>query len=61
MDNVNVLVEGGKLLIEIDLNKEGTISASGKSKVIASTRGNASIVTNQGLFQLGVNLYKKAK
>lgn len=47
-------VEGDKLLIEVDLTGEGTVSASGKSIVIASTRGNVKI----GDVTVGLNVYR---
>jgi hypothetical protein len=57
-ENISVSVKGKKLLIEIDLNKTGSPSRSGKTTVIASTRGNMPI---PGLpdFRLGLNLYKR--
>ena len=59
MQNVDVKVTGNKLTISIDLNAKTTPSASGKSEVIASTRGNTSIVTEKyGIVNLGVNLFK---
>ncbi len=47
-------VEGKKLIIEIDLDRQGTLSKSGKSRVIASSRGNQSI----GDVKLGLNVYR---
>ena len=47
-------VQDGKLLIEIDLERQGTPSRSGKSLVIASTRGNISV----GDVTLGLNVYR---
>lgn len=38
-------IKGGKLIIEIDLDKERKPSASGKSIVVASTRGNLTTST----------------
>jgi hypothetical protein len=36
-------VEGDKLIITVDLNRQGTPSKSGKSLVVATTRGNVRI------------------
>ena len=47
-------VEGRKLMIEVDLDGEGTMSSSGKSIVIASTRGNVKI----GDVTVGLNVYR---
>ncbi len=44
-----------KLKMEIDLSGKGTTSGSGKSMVLASTRGNIKIVD----FNIGVNIYRK--
>lgn len=49
-------VKGDKLIIEVDLKAPGTPSASGKSIVIATTRGNVQI----GNVTVGLNVYKKA-
>jgi len=48
-------VKGDKLIIEVDLTAKGTLSASGKSLVIATTRGNINI---NGV-TLGLNVYRK--
>jgi hypothetical protein len=53
MQNVKAEVKGTKLLIEIDLAAEGKPSASGKSLVIASTKGNKPVANGF----LGVNFY----
>jgi hypothetical protein len=59
-DNVTVTVEGGKLLIEIDGNRRLGQSKSGKTTVVASTRGNAQIgLPNGEVLFLGVNAYVK--
>ena len=51
----SVSEDGKTLVIEIDLTAKGTLSASGKSMVIATTRGNINI---NGV-TLGLNVYKK--
>ena len=51
----NVSEDGKTLVIEIDLTAKGTPSASGKSLVIATTRGNIPV----NGFTLGLNVYKK--
>lgn len=55
--NVKVSKNGNTLTIEIDLSAKGQRSASGKSMVIASTRGNAHL--EEAGMSLGLNLYKK--
>ena len=57
-DNVKLDVKGKTLTITIDLAQEGEMSRSGKSKLIASTKGNVSVPGHADL-HLGVNLYRK--
>lgn len=59
---MKVEIKGKKLLIEIDLDEPRKPSASGKSIVVASTRGNKTtelIVDGQPLV-VAVNAYVKA-
>lgn len=57
MQNIELQVEGDRLTIVIDLSKSLGPSKSGKTEVIASTRGNVS-VTDDGAVKLGLNVYK---
>jgi hypothetical protein len=59
MQNVTATVKGTKLVIECSLDAETTASATGKTQVLASTRGNAAITTPKGIVYLGLNLYRK--
>jgi hypothetical protein len=43
MQNVEMKVEGNKLILIVDLSKPGVLSSTGKSKLIASTRGAAAV------------------
>jgi hypothetical protein len=54
--NVEIEVKGDKVTITVDLSGAGIPSASGKTLVIASTRGNAAIAP--GVF-MGLNVYRK--
>ena len=56
MENVVMRIEGEKLIIEIDLSVKGKPSKSGKSVVIATTRGNAQIPERDEL--IGLNVYR---
>lgn len=56
MQNVVTKIKGNKLLIEIDITKDFGLSASGKTIMIASTKGNK--VVADGGITLGLNLYK---
>jgi hypothetical protein len=43
MQNIEMKVDGTKLTIVVDLTKPGTPSSTGKTKLIASTRGAAPV------------------
>ena len=57
MKNIQMHVEGSKLVIEIDLTKDLGPSASGKTTLVASTEGNVTIDGREG-FRLGLNVFK---
>ena len=57
MENVKFEKKGNILTITVDLSKKGTVSSSGKSMVIASTRGNAPVEGTDVI--VGLNVYKK--
>lgn len=58
MNNVKIDRKGKILTITIDLSVKGIPSGSGKSLVIATTKGNQPIEGSSG-FVLGLNLYTK--
>lgn len=58
MENVTMTKEGNILTIKVDLSKSGTPSASGKTMVIASTKGNIKVPGTEETF-IGVNVYRK--
>lgn len=58
MDNIKATVKGDKLLLEIDLKADLGPSASGKTNVIASSRGNQSVPGHPNI-KMGVNVYSK--
>ena len=62
MKNVDLKLDGEKLVITIDLKKTFGPSASGKNIIIASTEGNQSIPgkEEEGI-KLGLNVYKRGK
>lgn len=60
MDNIKMTVDNGKLTIVVDLSAPTTPSASGKTDVIASTRGNADVPGQQGV-KVGLNIYRARK
>lgn len=60
MSNVQMEVKGNKLTITVDLSAKGETSGSGKSEVIASTKGNVDVPGAAGV-KLGLNVYKPKK
>lgn len=59
MKNVEVRIEGNKLILEVDLTKEFGPSSSGKTIIVASSEGNAPVPDHPGI-QMGLNVFKKA-
>ena len=57
MKNVEMNVEGNKLIITVDLDQEFGPSSSGKSITIASTEGNVAIPEREDI-KIGLNVYK---
>jgi len=57
MDNVQIEVKEKKVIITIDLNKEFGPSKSGKTIVVATTRGNVPIPGAE-TFRIGLNCYR---
>lgn len=57
MENVKMTREGDKLIIEVDLTVDLGDSSSGKTRVIASTRGNAKVPESDAM--IGLNVYRR--
>ncbi|HLZ62492.1 MAG TPA: hypothetical protein VKR06_36565 [Ktedonosporobacter sp.] len=57
MKNVQMNVEGTKLVIVVDLSQELGISSSGKSITVASTEGNVAVPGREEI-KIGLNIYK---
>ena len=57
MKNVEMKVEGNILTLTVDLTKEFGPSSSGKTIIIASTEGNASVPERDE--KVGLNVYRK--
>ena len=51
-------LDGNILTITVDISKEFGKSASGKSIIISSTEGNASIPDKEDI-KIGLNIYRK--
>ena len=56
MQNVKIETQGTKLVITMDMTATGAKSASGKSTVVASTKGNVTVPGTD--LKLGLNLYR---
>ena len=57
MKNIDLKVDGNKLMIVVDLSQEFGLSSSGKSITIASTEGNVTIPGYEEV-KIGLNVYK---
>lgn len=58
MKNVEMTMDGTKLILTVDLSKEFGVSSSGKSVIIGSTEGNVSVPGNEDI-KVGLNVYRK--
>lgn len=58
MKNVDMKLEGDRLVITVDLAKDFGESKSGKSITIASTEGNISVPEHEEV-KIGLNVYRK--
>jgi hypothetical protein len=56
MTNIHMQRDGTKLVLTIDLSAKGEPSSSGKTTILATTRGNADVPGTRGM-KLGLNLY----
>jgi hypothetical protein len=57
LKNIEIRVEGNKLVLEIDLTKEYGLTSSGKSITIAGTEGNVAVPGREEM-KIGLNVYK---
>lgn len=55
--NIEMRVEGDKLIIEVDLTKEYGPTSSQKSMKVASSDGNMSVPGREEI-KIGLNVYK---
>jgi len=58
MVNIEMKIEGNILTIKVDLSKTAGPSASGKSIIIASTKGNQPLPEPHSDVKVGLNVYK---
>ena len=57
MKNVEMKVDGQKLIITVDLTKEFGKSSSGKTTIVATTAGNVTVPGHDDI-KIGLNCYK---
>jgi len=57
MENVNITRNGNRLTIEIDLTTDLGPSSTGKTRTVATTRGNATIPGTTG-YKIGLNVFR---
>jgi len=55
--NIEMSVDGNKLIIMVDLDQEFGLSSSGKSITVASTEGNVSVPGREEI-KIGLNIYR---
>ena len=60
MENVSMHVNGSTLVIEVDLSQTLGPSSSGKSEIIATTGGNASLPGREEV-KVGLNVFRLLK
>ena len=59
MKNVTLSVNKNELVIRVDLTKDLGLSSTGKTRIIATTAGNAEVPGHEHV-KLGLNVFKKA-
>jgi len=59
MKNMEMKIEGDKLIITVDLSKRFGKSTSGKSIIIASSEGNLALPGAEDI-KIGLNVYTKS-
>ena len=59
MTNIEHTVKDGKLTIVVKLKQDHGPSKSGKSTIVASTHGAASVADGGEVFEVSLNVYKK--
>ena len=58
--NVDMRIEGKKLIIEVEMDQDFGPSKSGKTRIIASTEGNISAPGDEEV-KIGLNVYRYNK
>lgn len=58
-NNIDAEIVGDTLVMRVDLTQELGLSSSGKTTLVASSRGNKVVEFNGENIYVGINLYKK--
>lgn len=61
VSNAVVTVENGQLVVRVPMNEKPSLSASGKTYIVASANGETEIVVEGKKVVIGLNAYIKAK
>ena len=59
MENIKSSIKGNILTIQINLAAKGQPSKTGKTTVIASTKGNVPLIPGDTDTYVGINVYRK--
>ncbi|HVH73298.1 MAG TPA: hypothetical protein VM755_00125 [Stellaceae bacterium] len=59
MENIDMKVDGDKLVLTFDLKAPGKVSSTGRTKLIATTRGAVPVPHAKRAVTLAVNLMAK--
>jgi hypothetical protein len=43
LENVEIAIDGNRVVISFDVTNEGELSSTGKTRLVASTRGNVQV------------------
>ena len=59
MENANIVVKGNTMTISIDLTQDLGLSSSGKSTMVATTRGFTNFATEAGAIGVSLNVTRR--
>jgi hypothetical protein len=54
-----ISIDGDEITIVAKLDPKGEPSSTGKTLVLATTRGNQKVTTDDGVIFVGLNIFKK--
>jgi len=59
MENIKIETKGTTLVVSIDTTVDLGVSKSGKTRMVASTKGNQKVLVDGREIVLGINAYTK--